>query len=292
MSSVPNETRIQVNGVSLTVFEWPGEGRPVLFAHATGFHARCWDEIVRRLPGRRCIAIDLRGHGRSDKPEGEYNWRLFGEDIAAVGREMDLGGAIGVGHSMGGHSVALAAALETDFFDGLLLLDPVIMPRSVYADTTPKEEHFAARRRNAWESPEAMFERFRDRPPYSLWHEAILRDYCEHGLLPSPDGEGYVLACPPAIEAMLYGMGAGGDIYDDINTIDIPVRIVRARPRVEGGKVDMSASPANPDLASHFANAVDVPRYELSHFIPMQDPGLVVDEIARLEESVARGSEG
>ncbi len=55
-----------VNGLRLHTAFWPGEGDPVLLLHATGFHARCWDEIVRRLPGRPVYAVDLPCHGLSD----------------------------------------------------------------------------------------------------------------------------------------------------------------------------------------------------------------------------------
>lgn len=286
--SQPTESRIHVNGVDLTVFEWEGDGPPIVFAHATGFHARCWDEVIRHLPGRRCIAIDMRGHGRSEKPAGDYLWAHFGHDVAALGRILGLTGAIGVGHSMGGHSVTLAAALEPGLFSGLVLVDPVILPASAYRAPRPQTEHFAARRRNEWESPEAMFQRFRSRPPYAAWQEQVLRDYCEHGLLPNPSGDGYILACPPKIEAAIYGMSAGGDIYAEIAGLDIPVRILRAKQRDESSGTDMSTSPTNPELAGHFKNAVDLPHPELTHFIPMEAPGLVAEEILRLGPSPER----
>ena len=44
----PIEASVTVNGVSLTYFEWGrgSAGDPILLAHATGFHARCWDQVV------------------------------------------------------------------------------------------------------------------------------------------------------------------------------------------------------------------------------------------------------
>jgi hypothetical protein len=40
----PSESRLRVNGVELAVFSWPGRAGavPLLFAHATGLHARFW----------------------------------------------------------------------------------------------------------------------------------------------------------------------------------------------------------------------------------------------------------
>src|SRR3954454_6043345 len=124
----PTLTTMAVNGLDLAVWDWPGAGPPILFAHATGFHGRCWDAVIRRLPGRRAIAVELRGHGRSAKPDPPYRWSDFGADVAEVARQLDLLGAVGVGHSMGGHSMAIAAARRPEAFSSLLLVDPVIFP--------------------------------------------------------------------------------------------------------------------------------------------------------------------
>ncbi|MCG8346819.1 MAG: hypothetical protein MI924_03430 [Chloroflexales bacterium] len=58
-----------------------------------------------------------------------------------------------------------------------------------------------------------MFDRFVERAPFCRWDRTILRDYCQYGLLPAPDGDGYVLACPPAIEAAIYRYCATADMY-------------------------------------------------------------------------------
>ena len=277
------QTRHAVNGVELEVYEWPADGPLVFFAHATGFHARCWDQVIERLPGFRCIAVDMRGHGLSSKPEPPYLWRYFGEDVAALCRQMGIEGAIAVGHSKGGYAITLAAALEPDIFSKLLLVDPVILSREAYAAKRDDVEHFAARRRNEWATPEVMFESFKARPPFSLWDPAVLHDYCQYGLVPNPIGEGYILACPPKIEAATYAGSAGGDIYAEIATIEIPVRVLRARGRsTESITADMSGSPTTPDLATHFRHAEDFYLPQYSHFMPMHDPGFVAAQVREI----------
>jgi lipase len=279
----PREGRIEVNGVELAYFEWPGAGRPVLFAHATGFHARCWDQVIAKLPGAHCFAVDLRGHGRSAKPPPPYIWHDMGVDLAELALSLGLRDAVGVGHSGGGYAVTLAAGLAQGSFARLLLVDPVISPRERYATTMPRTgASFVLKRKNDWTSPEEMFERFKDRPPYSLWQPAVLRDYCEFGLLPSPDGQGYVLACPPEVEAAVYAGAGEGDIYDVIHRLDMPVRVLRARqrrPAEPGAMIDMSASPTSPDIASHFPQGEDVFLPELSHYIPMEAPEVVAQHL-------------
>ncbi len=174
------------NGVDIAAWVWPGADPPLLFAHATGFHGRAWDVVARQLPGRRRIAVEVRGHGRSSKPEPPYLWRDFGRDIVAVAEALDVRGALGVGHSMGGHSTVCAAALRPETYSALLLIDPTIMPRELYG-TAPPDASFIEKRRNVFPSAEAMVERFQNRLPFSRWHPQALRDYCEFGILERGD---------------------------------------------------------------------------------------------------------
>ena len=289
MMTQPTENRIRLNGLEICYFEWPGTGPAIFFAHATGFHARCWDQIIKRLPGRHAIAIDMRGHGRSERPDpSTVEWRQFGEDVAELAKALKFEGAIGVGHSMGGHSVTLAAALVPGAFAGLLLVDPVILSEETYARRQRPEgtEHFAARRRNQWASVEEMVERFSGRGNFANWDPATLRDYCQYGLLPSSTGDGFELACPPAFEGATYMMSSGSDIHSQMAKLQIPVRIIRARQRTSEIAADFSSSPTDPDLWKSFPQATDRELPELSHFIPMEAPALVADEIGALVAQV------
>jgi lipase len=275
------ESRIAVNGVTLCVFEWPGTEPAILLCHATGFHARCWDQVIAQLTGRRVIAVDMRGHGRSSKPDLPYQWKPFGEDVAGLTKELGLQGAIGAGHSMGGHAVALAAALNPAAFSRLTLIDPVIRPRDNYNGPWVGSG-FVAKRRNQWSSAEEMYDRFRDRAPFLYWNPDVLHDYCEYGLLPDGNG-GFQLACPPEVEASIYGHSTVPEsmIYDEIAAIDIPVRVVRSGKHA--GKefgVSFDASPTAPDLARRFRHGSDLELGGFSHFIPMETPELTAQMIA------------
>jgi pimeloyl-ACP methyl ester carboxylesterase len=278
----PQLKTLRSRGIELAIWEWPGEDPPLLFAHATGFHGRCWDQIIRMLPeDRRCLAIDARGHGRSAKPEPPYQWRHFGRDLVLTASLLEVEGAIGIGHSSGGHTTVQAAAIRPDTYSALLLLDPTIFPREFYGRSTP-DAGFTRRRRNRFGSPDEMFERFRDRPPFQGWRPEILRDYCNYGVL--PNGDGYVLACPPEVEASIYenSRTEGANIYPDIAHVPHPVTIIRAGKSRQQEALDLSASPTAPDLASHFANAHEIVLPDASHYIAMEEPELVVAEIKKL----------
>ncbi len=273
----------RVNGVEIVYFEQTGEGPPVFLAHATGFHARCWAQVVAGLPGRHVYAIDFRGHGRSEKTKPPYPWVDFGDDLAALADHLELGDAIAVGHSKGGAAVVMAEHKRPGTFQSMLLVDPVIMEPSVY-NKRPNGggDHFAARRRNEWASAEEMIERFKDRPPFSMWKPAVLDDYCRHGLLPNPDGDGMVLACPPAVEAAVYQGSAASSPHAGVESFQGRVRVLRAKQREPDKPADMSASPTWPGLADAFADGEDVPLPQHSHFIPMEAPELVSAHIIEL----------
>jgi lipase len=272
MPRSPVESQVLVNGITIALSEWPGEGRPLFFCHATGFHARIWDQVIAHLPSHRCIAFDARGHGRSSKPAPPYAWRDFGADVAALSQILGLAGALGVGHSLGGHSVTLGAALQPSAFSALVLFDPVIRPNDQYGQPW-KQTEFVAKRRNRWASPQEMFERFKNRPPFNSWEREVLRDYCDHALAPS--AEGFVLACPPEIEAPIYEANTAveSNIYPEIATIQIPVHAVRSGLGQDPSNL-MGSSLTAPDLAANFARGSDILLRDHSHFIPMESPGL------------------
>lgn len=277
-SRCPELISIVVDGLSLAVWEWPGEDPPLLFAHATGFHGRCWDQVIRQLPHRRrCLAPEARGHGRSSKPSPPYHWPAFGLDLVRIAEQLKVAGAIGIGHSMGGYTVTSAAALRPATFSKLLLLDPTIRRPETYG-TQPIDAGFIRKRRVRWPSPQAMLDSFSGRPPFDRWQRAVLRDYCDYGLL-AQNGE-YLLACPPEVEASIYECSkeAEASPHSVIPSIAQPVVVLRAGASGRPLFGD-DPSPTDPQLASRFPRGRDVLLPKHSHYIPMEDPDLVAEQI-------------
>lgn len=285
MSAQPALARVEVNGVSLAYFEWRADLRgtapTLLLAHATGFHGRVWDRIVARLPARHVIAIEHRGHGRSQSTP-ITSWEIFGRDLAAFAARLGLERAVGIGHSMGAHALVQAAAYEEQRFARLVLIDPVILAPSVYHRPPPPADaaHPASNRKNRFESADAMFARFADRPPYSVFDREVLRDYCDHALRPADDGDGLVLACDPRTEASVYlNARSNGGVYASIRALRIPVLVIRARtPAADRTSPDFTSSPTWPGLVGEFHRGSEIHVADGTHLLPMERPG----EIAKL----------
>lgn len=100
-----------------------GNKLPVLFVHSFGGSTRHWENQLTHLrKHRRAIAIDLRGHGRSDAPaNNDYDVESLANDIASVVDSLKLDRFVLVGHSIGGSAAIAYAGKHPDKVAGLLI---------------------------------------------------------------------------------------------------------------------------------------------------------------------------
>lgn len=272
----PTKTHYEINGVGLNVYEWAGQGEPLLLFHATGFHGRCWDQIIRRLPhDAHIFAVDAPGHGLSENPSMPFTWDALSDDMAQLVEIVDLDNISIVGHSFGGYAATMVAARMPERFKQVLLLDPVILDPAMMEliQSMSDMEHPVARRRNEWSSVADMMESFARKAPYNNWDRSVLEDYCQYGLHPS-DGEAeFELACPPLVEAEIYVQSGCGNAYTEAANVVAPVHIIRARDRQQDDSpFDFSPSPTWHKLHTLFPNATDKQLPSMSHFFPMEQP--------------------
>ena len=83
-------------------YEIHGRGQPVLLVHGLGSSTRDWEYQLPVLKQHfQVISLDLRGHGRSDKPRERYSIAGFAEDVGALIRHLELPPVHLVGISMG-----------------------------------------------------------------------------------------------------------------------------------------------------------------------------------------------
>ena len=80
-----------------------GHGMPVVLVHGLGSSTRDWEYQIPALAAHyRVVALDVRGHGRSDKPRERYSIATFADDVAALIEHLGLIDVHLVGISMGG----------------------------------------------------------------------------------------------------------------------------------------------------------------------------------------------
>ncbi|WFU22614.1 alpha/beta hydrolase [Bradyrhizobium sp. CB1717] len=231
-------------GAEIAVLQWGESAKPpALLVHGTGFVADVWDEVAHELASTYTVyALDRRGHGASHKP-GAYHFLDFADDVCRVIDALGLRDIYGIGHSAGATDLLLAATLLPGRFTRLFVMEPTIMdPRAARSGGLDEDSlsrvQGALRRQAEFDSPDAVFNRYRAAPAFADWTEASLRAYVQHGFVPLDDGR-VRLSCTPEIEfAMLrpiyeamtqvYVGDARGNPFASLTEIDCPVRITTA----------------------------------------------------------------
>lgn len=116
-------------------YEESGAGLPLLFLHGLAGSKQCWRRVSDQLPGYRCLALDLKGHGDSSKPAaGAYRVSDHARVVLGALRYWDLRDVVLIGHSLGG-AVALATAAQLQEegrpVRGLVLIDAICFPQRI-----------------------------------------------------------------------------------------------------------------------------------------------------------------
>jgi pimeloyl-ACP methyl ester carboxylesterase len=124
------------DGVALH-YEEAGSGEPpVVFVHGWCCdHTYFAPQFERFARDHRVVAVDLRGHGASDKPEQPYTVEGFADDVNWMCGELGLARPILVGHSMGGATVLQLAASFPDTPSAVVMVDPApLIPVAGFRD--------------------------------------------------------------------------------------------------------------------------------------------------------------
>jgi pimeloyl-ACP methyl ester carboxylesterase len=116
----------------------PADGAPVVLIHGWGIHAYLWRRTFPALvgAGRRVHALDLPGHGLSDRPlePGSYTLAKMTDHVAAYCDAIGVGRALLLGQSMGGRIAIELAYRDAKRVSGLAVFGSVgfgVAPRAL-----------------------------------------------------------------------------------------------------------------------------------------------------------------
>jgi pimeloyl-ACP methyl ester carboxylesterase len=110
----------------LAVRRWAGDLAPTfVLVHGLASNARLWDGVAMDLQaaGHRVLAVDQRGHGRSDRPEDGYDFATVTDDLRRLLSAEGLRRPVLVGQSWGGNVVLEAATRWGDNLAGIAGVD-------------------------------------------------------------------------------------------------------------------------------------------------------------------------
>jgi pimeloyl-ACP methyl ester carboxylesterase len=116
--------RIGVGPVTLHVARWPSEKPPLLLLPAMTQTWDAWLPVIPALvPYFDIAAVDLRGHGQSDHPEGGYHLADYAADVVALTDTLGWRQPAVIGHSLGGSVARIAATRHPDWARRIVIED-------------------------------------------------------------------------------------------------------------------------------------------------------------------------
>ncbi len=271
---MPDRIAIPLEDGTVSALEWKAALPPLHFAHANGFNAETYRNLLDPLAGQfHIVASDARGHGFTrlpTEPGSAQGWTIYRDDLLGVLARIAPDGAILAGHSMGATASLMAAALRPEAVRALVLIEPVLVPEGLVFDDNPLARG-AEKRRAVFPSREMALAAYRGRGAFKTWPEETIRDYLSGGLVDDPAG--VRLACGPDWEAQ------------NFRAPPLGVTRLAARIRCPVTLIYGSAGSTMPSEVARFAElcpgARIVAKDGATHFLPMEFPDLVRAEITR-----------
>lgn len=293
-SDPPVDRYIEAGGGLIHFLEWPGDGPPAHLLHANGFCAGVYKPFVDRLTGPlHMFASDVRGHGETRFPTSPpvRHWQSFAEDLVLLVERALSPPILGIGHSLGAASTFMAAALRPDLFSGLVLIDPVILPKRYLLflrllKLFGQSHRFplakgARRRKNRFSSRTEALERFAGgRGLFATWNRDFIESYVECGLTVQEDSTA-VLSCDPEVEARIYET-VPLDVWSYAPRVQCPVLAVR------GERSDTFLPLAATRLSREVRNCEVITIPDAGHFVPMEQPEVCAKAVLDFAARIAR----
>lgn len=113
---------VTVNGIDINYRE-EGEGFPLILIHGLSDDSTLWTPLIPEFSKHyRTIALDVRGHGYSSKPDMPYSIQLFSEDLFDFLEKLQISQTHLLGLSMGGAIAQQFTLDHTEKVHSLILL--------------------------------------------------------------------------------------------------------------------------------------------------------------------------
>lgn len=200
------------------------------------------------------------------------SWHRIADDLIDFLDQQGAQQIIGVGHSLGAVSTLLAAEKRPDLFRALVLIEPALLPPRLrfWIRLTPHALRMripivqtALRRRDTWESPQALFNYYRPKRVFSQLSDSVLWDFVKFGTRETADGQ-ITLAYSKEWEAHIYSRIT--PIWRSMRRVHTPTFAIRA------GKSDT----VSPESWAYWqkmqpsADFLEIP--DTTHLLPLERP--------------------
>jgi pimeloyl-ACP methyl ester carboxylesterase len=246
----------------------------IFVTHANGFSGSCYLYLYRYFGDKyRWIFLDFVGHSYSEASLEFNDWNFFRDQIFEIIKIENLQNIIGIGHSLGGASLALSAKYEKQFFKKLLLLDPTLL--SITTNFLGKVignymADNAIKRRRDFKSKDQIKKIFKRIPAFSNWEESVFNDYLQSCFRDIENG--VELSCPPEVESKIFSTNP---IFFSLNykNLNVSTKIIIPRKSTV-----CSESAAKKLIGGTVDSSINILENE-NHFFPFENPDLVIKEL-------------
>lgn len=178
----------------------------IVFSHSNGFTAQTYRHFIEQLSPYQVSNFDNIGMSEWT------NWLDFVPQLIQHIEDNHQQPVIGLGHSLGAAITFFAAEKRPDLFSKIIIIEPPIFgfrKRFLFWLFTQigiadrfSPAGAAARRRDFFESREAVYESLRNKGIFKRFDETCFQDYIDYGW--KEEANGVTLAFPKALEAELF----------------------------------------------------------------------------------------
>jgi pimeloyl-ACP methyl ester carboxylesterase len=285
-SPEPTEQFLELPEGRIHYLDWGGTGMQTHFLHGNGFCAGTYTPFIANIMGGLHIfASDVRGHGDSINLNQLpiRNWHVFVEDLKTVIERVMTPPILGIGHSLGAVTTFMAAAKYPHLFSGIILIDPVILPKKLLwlmagmkllgrTGNIPQAKAARRRRRNFQGKKEALKLFAAGRGIFKNWSKEFIDAYLKCGLL-EKDSKTAVLKCDPELEAQIFE-SIPLDVWKYAKKISCPALLIRGE---HSDTISENSARRLSRLITDY-ELKTVPK--AGHFIPMEKPEACARHIA------------
>jgi pimeloyl-ACP methyl ester carboxylesterase len=191
-----------VNGINL-YYEIHGQGRPLILLHGGLMSGEAFGPLLPALAAKhQVIAVDLQGHGRTADIDRPIDFRLMGDDIAALIEHLKLDKPDIFGFSLGGGVAFQTAVRHPELVGRLVMVSANIRRSAIYAEMLGQQAQVSA----------AAADFMKDTPMYQLYQRVA----------PRPED------FPKLLDKVGTAMSKDFDFSDDVRSLKVPTLIACA----------------------------------------------------------------
>lgn len=254
----PKKGYVTARGFKMHYLEWGKKGRMLVTLNSMMLDAHSFDLFSRSMAkDSRVLAIDLLGHGDSDKPTAKVSIEEHAEIVREVVRKRKFSNIALIGHSIGGFVSVVYAVKHPDEVSGLILVD--IAPRDP-AERKGRPGMASPEVFNTREEAEAFFKQ-----RFTTFTPEAMENRLKYGVEEMPDGK-LRLKTSAATIAMLTEIVSFADLRPYVKLIKAPTLLIK------GGESQSVSQNSIELLKKTLKNFSMVEVTGASHMVPQDHP--------------------